>query len=111
MRRAASLKTRILRLALAYALALQALLGISAATAVVAGHRFDAALSLCRALAADETQRDDTDANPGPHCVQMCLSAACGVADPPAALSVAVVFAPRVAAEVLLVAVTDGRRA
>lgn len=110
MRRATSLKTRIGRLALAYALALQALLGAWASTAVAAGHRFNPAPSLCRTLAAGETPTGDAGGAERIHCVLMCLSGACGGVGPPAASGVAFVFAPLRSVDLLPAIVLDGRR-
>lgn len=111
MRRAMSLKTTMIRLALAYALALQALLGTWAGASAAADQGFDPARSLCRTLAAGDTQHDDSSAIPGPHCALMCLSAACGAAGPPATFSVGIEFALLRLAGIIVVAVLDGRPA
>jgi hypothetical protein len=93
MRRGISLKARLARIALAYAVALQALLGVFAGLAVAGESRsFDPSLSLCRTSAGGESQQSGDHENPGPHCAAMCLSGACAGGDPPAAASVAIEF-------------------
>lgn len=93
MRRGA--KSKFIRLALAYALAMQALLGAWVGHAAAANSQsLDPSLSLCRTLAAGETQQSGDDGAAGPHCAVMCLSGACGAGDPPAAASVAAEFSP-----------------
>jgi hypothetical protein len=108
MRRGTSLKARLARIALAYALALQALLGVFAGLAVAAESRsLDPSLSLCRILAGGETQQSDDHPLPGPHCAMMCLSGGCAAGDPPVAASAATEFPPTRAAFVSVPAVDE----
>jgi hypothetical protein len=93
MRRGA--KSRLMRLALAYLLAMQALLGAWAGHAAAANSRsLDSSLSLCRTLAAGEMPQSVDDGAPRPHCAAMCLTGACAAGDPPAAVRVAFEFSP-----------------
>jgi hypothetical protein len=95
MRRGITLKSRLTRIALAYALALQALLGAWAGLAH-AGASFDPSLSLCRTIGTGEAERSGDPATPGSHCAAMCLSGACAAGDPPVVVSVVAEFsAPR----------------
>ena len=91
MRRGVSLKSRLARLAVAYAIALQGLLGAWGGVAYAHSVERDASLSLCRTLAAGDTQPSDGTA-PN-HCVVMCLSGACGGSNPPMPLSAATEYA------------------
>ena len=95
MRRGTLLRTKLARIALAYALALQALLGAWAGHAGAAhSQALDPASVLCRTLAAGEAQQSRDETVPAPHCAVMCLSGACAAADPPIAASVAAEFSP-----------------
>ena len=84
------------RIALAYLLALQALLGAFAGHAVAAiPNGFDPSLVLCRTAAAEpQNQGSDHDGVAPPHCVVMCLSGVCAAGDPPATISAEVKFQP-----------------
>lgn len=93
MLRGKSLKSRLARLAIAYAIALQGLLGAWGGIGTAHSVQRDASLSLCRTLAADDAQPSDGTAPI--HCVVMCLSGACGAADPPVLASVTTEYAPR----------------
>jgi hypothetical protein len=107
MRRRISLKAKLVRIALAYALALQALLGVFAGLAVAGESRsFDPSLSLCRTSASEEPQQSDDHAIPSLHCAVMCLSGACTGGDPPAAAGTALEF-PLVRAARFSVAAVD----
>ena len=92
MRRGTTFKSRLARLAFAYLLAFQALLGAWAGTATAAGHLVDPSLALCRTVASGDAQQSD-DAPPT-HCAAMCLSGACAAGDPPTVSSVAAEYAP-----------------
>jgi heme A synthase len=92
MRRGTPLKTRLARAALAYLLALQAVLGAWAVHAA-ASSSIDPALTLCRTTPGGGAQQSGDDAVPAAHCVAMCLSGACGVGDPPAAVGAEADFA------------------
>jgi hypothetical protein len=92
MRRGTPLK-RFATIALAYALVLQALLGVWASSAYAGSHGIDPSLALCRTLAGGgEGQQSDDPATSSPHCAVMCLSGACAAADPPAAVNAAAEF-------------------
>jgi hypothetical protein len=96
MRRGVSLKSRLARLAVAYAIALQGLLGAWSGVASAHSVERDASLSLCRTLAAGDAAPSD-GAAPN-HCVVMCLSGACGGSNPPMPMSVATEYAaPQIA--------------
>ena len=89
--------SKFIRLALAYVLAMQALLGAWAGHAAAANSlSLDPSLSLCRTAAtADARQSDDNGAPAAPpHCAAMCVSGSCGAGNPPAAVSVATEFSP-----------------
>jgi hypothetical protein len=92
MRRGVSFKSRLARLALAYAIALQAVLGAWVAVASAHNVDLDASLSLCRTLASGDAQQSD-EALPT-HCAAMCLSGACAGGNPPSPASVATEYAP-----------------
>ena len=85
MRRGTPLKSRLATIALAYLLALQAVLGVWVAHAAAADP--SPTLSLCRTTANADAQPSGDDAARRPHCVTMCLSGACGAGDPPAIAS------------------------
>jgi hypothetical protein len=90
-----SLSSRLARVALAYLLALQALLGVWAGHAAAAQREgFDPSLTLCRTTAAGESQKSDRDAALPQHCAAMCLSGACASADPPVVVGADVEFQP-----------------
>lgn len=90
-----SLSSRLARIAVAYVLALQALLGVWAGHAAAAEpNAFDPSLTLCRTTAAGETSNSDRDGALPQHCAVMCLSGACASADPPVVASVMVEFQP-----------------
>lgn len=84
------------RVALAYLVALQALLGAFAGHAAAATPRgFDPSLVLCRTAASDpQNQGSDRDGAVPPHCVVMCLSGACAAGDPPATVKDEADFQP-----------------
>ena len=82
--RRGTLKSRLGRIALAYLLALQAVLGAWAVHTAAASTLVDPSLTLCRIIANSDTQPSGDDTALGPHCVAMCLSGACGAGDPPA---------------------------
>ena len=106
MRRGTSLTSRLARIALAYALALQALLGAFAGVAAAAGSGgFDPALSLCRTIINGEQHPSDDRDGPLTHCAVMCLSGACAGGDPPASASAAIDFPPLLVAPLVWVAV------
>src|SRR5262245_34291884 len=84
-------RIRPLRLFLAYALALQALLGAWAGALPAAAAAIDPSSSLCRSDASASQTGDHTA--PG-HCVVMCLSGACASGEPPASIVVATEYAP-----------------
>lgn len=92
MRRGTPLKSRLARAALAYLLALQAVLGAWAGQAA-ASTSIDPALTLCRTTPSGGAQQSGDDAAPRAHCVAMCLSGACGAGDPPASVSTETKFA------------------
>lgn len=85
MRADASGRFKLLRVLLAYVLALQALLGAWAGVAQAGSPGFDPALSLCRTALVDDSQPADSTHDRPAHCAVMCLSNGCGSADPPAA--------------------------
>jgi hypothetical protein len=90
-----SLTSRLARVALAYLLALQALLGAWAGHAAAAApDGFDSSLTLCRTAAAGDTQKSDRDAVLPQHCAVMCLSGACASGDPPPIGSAEAEFLP-----------------
>lgn len=108
MRRAMPLTLKLARIALAYALALQALLGAFAGLAVAANSRgIDPALSLCRTVIDGGAQRSGNGEAPVTHCALMCLSGACAAGDPPAAASASVEFPPLRAAFLSVPATDD----
>ena len=108
MRRGTSLTSRLARIALAYALALQALLGAFAGVAVAAGSGgFDPALSLCRTIANDERQPSTDHDGPVTHCAAMCLTGVCAAGDPPLAASAAIEFPPFLVAFMVRFATDD----
>lgn len=92
MLRGRSLKSRLAKLAIAYAIALQGLLGAWGGIGAAHSAERDASLSLCRTLAAGTAQPADETAPV--HCVVMCLSGACVANDAPAPASVATEYAP-----------------
>jgi hypothetical protein len=95
MRRGTSLTSKLARIALAYALALQALLGAFAGVAAAAGSDgFDPALSLCRTIVNDERQPSTDHDGPVAHCAVMCLTGVCAAGDPPVSASSAIEFPP-----------------
>jgi hypothetical protein len=87
MRRGTGLRSRIARIALAYLLALQAVLGAWAVHSAAAASAADPSLTLCRISPGGDAQQSDNGAARGAHCVAMCLSGACGGGDRPAAAS------------------------
>lgn len=89
MRADASGRFKLLRVLLAYVLALQALLGAWAGVAQAGSPFFDPALSLCRTAAPSDSQPTDGSHSQPAHCAVMCLSGGCGSAEPPAAAVVA----------------------
>ena len=84
------------RIALAYLLALQALLSAFAGHAAAATpNGFDPSLVLCRTAAGEsQNQGSDRDGTVPPHCVVMCLSGVCAAGDPPATIGAEVKFQP-----------------
>jgi hypothetical protein len=95
MHRGRSFTFTLARIALAYVLALQALLGAFAGLAVAGDSQsVDTSLSLCRTLADGSSQPTEDHTGLGSHCALMCLSGACAAGDPPAAASVAAEFSP-----------------
>jgi hypothetical protein len=80
------------RLAIAYAIALQGLLGAWAGIASAHDFARDASMSLCRTLAADDAREPDGAAPT--HCAVMCLSGACSNGASPTPVSVATEYAP-----------------
>ena len=97
------------RIALAYLVALQALLGAWAGHAAAAAtDAFDPSLVLCR-TASGEPQNQDTDRNGAVplHCVVMCLSGVCAGGDPPAMVGAAVEFQPLHGRTIFFAPVTD----
>jgi hypothetical protein len=93
MRRGTSLTSRLARIALAYALALQALLGAFAGVAAAPGSGgLDPALSLCRTIINGEQHPGKDRDGPLTHCAVMCLSGACAAGDPPTSASAAIEF-------------------
>ena len=104
------LTVKLARIALAYVLALQALLGALAGSAAAAiPLSIDPALSLCRTIVDGGTQPsgDGDRDSPVTHCALMCLSSACAAGDPPAAAGASVEFPPRRAASVSRPATDD----
>jgi heme A synthase len=85
--RRGTLKSRLARIALAYVLALQGVLGAWAVHTAAASTPTDPSLTLCRIIANADTQPSSDDAARGLHCVAMCLSGACSAGDPPATVS------------------------
>lgn len=86
---------KYLRLVLAYVLALQTLLGVWAGAAQASGSpSFGSALSLCRTMALGEAEPADGQPGLPGHCAVMCLSGACGSAEPPATVILAADFPP-----------------
>jgi hypothetical protein len=95
MRRGTPFALKLARIALAYALALQTLLGAFAGLAVAANSgSIDPALTLCRTVADGEAQQPGDGNAPVTHCALMCLSGACAAGDPPAAASATMEFPP-----------------
>jgi hypothetical protein len=105
MRRGTSLRSKLVRVALAYAIALQALLGAFAGLALADAQ--DPRLSLCRTIASDEAPQSGDHSVPGSHCAVMCSSGACAAGEPPATAGVALEFVPAQAASVFALAVDD----
>lgn len=103
---------RLARVALAYLLALQAVLGAWAGAGLASPSApFDPALTLCRTQANDaQHPGSDAPALP-PHCVLMCLSGACGAGDPPAAVVTKAELLPPAQAPTSLKAVRELFRA
>jgi hypothetical protein len=99
-----SFKLKLTRIVIAYAIALQALLGVFAGPAVGS---FDPALSLCRTVADGEAQPSDDHSGPATHCAAMCLSGACTGGAPPLAASISVEFPQRRAVSVSVLTVDD----
>jgi hypothetical protein len=99
MRRGVSLKSKLARLAVAYAIGLQGLLGAWGGFASAHSVERDASLSLCRTLAAGDIQPSDETAPV--HCVVMCLGGACNTTAPPTPAIVTTEYAPRQIAVVL----------
>lgn len=92
MRRTQRLTSRLARFALAYALAVQTLLGAWIVQANAIG-AIDSSQILCRTAASDpQPSRDDTA--PAAHCVMMCVSGACGAGEPPTVAGADIEFAP-----------------
>ena len=85
MRADASGRFKLLRVLLAYVLALQALLGVWAGVAQAGSLSFDPALSLCRTTLVGDNQPADSTHDRPAHCAVMCLGNGCGSAEPPAA--------------------------
>jgi hypothetical protein len=100
-----SLKFKLARIVIAYAIALQAVLGVFAGPAAAAG-AFDPALSLCRTVTGEAQSSDDHSA-PTTHCAAMCLSGACAGGAPPLAASVSVEVPQAPAAFITVLAVDD----
>ena len=96
------------RIALAYLVALQALLGAWVGHAAAATDAFDPSLVLCR-TASGEPQNQDTDRKGAVplHCVVMCLNGACAGGDPPAMAGAAVEFQPLHGRTIFFVSVAD----
>jgi hypothetical protein len=93
MCRGTPLRFRLARAALAYLLALQAVLGVWAAhPAAATSLSIDLSVTLCRTTASGDAQQSGDDAAPRAHCVAMCLSGACGAGDPPGAVATHVEF-------------------
>lgn len=87
-----SFKLTLTRIALAYVIALQALLGSWAGSAVAAySLSFDPSLVLCRATGGDAQSPVHGDGM-NQHCAMMCLSGGCAAGGPPAAVSASVTF-------------------
>lgn len=84
MRADASGRLKLLRVLLAYVLALQALLGAWAGVAQAGSLDFDPTLSLCRTASTVNSQPSDGSHSRPAHCAVMCLSGGCGSAEPPA---------------------------
>lgn len=84
-------RIRAARLLLAYALALQALLGAWAGAATAGAASFDPSLTLCRT--ENPLSQSGDQAAPA-HCVVMCLSGTCGGGDPPANVEAVAEYAP-----------------
>jgi hypothetical protein len=105
MRRGPSLTSRLARLALAYAIALQTLLGAFAGVAAASSDRFDPALSLCRTIINDEQAPADDHDGPLTHCAVMCLAGVCAAGDPPASASAAITFPPVLVTSLVWVAI------
>jgi hypothetical protein len=99
---------RLAHVALAYVVALQALLGVWASHAAAAeSNGFDPSLTLCRTAATGEAQKSDRDAALPQHCAVMCLSGACASADPPVVGSAEVEFLPLRTRAVAIPAIRD----
>lgn len=108
MRRGTSVGFKLARVALAYVLALQALLGAFAGSAAAADTRsFDPSLSLCRTIAGGEPQQSGD--HPASHCAVMCVSGACAAGDPPAAAGAAIEFPQLRATSISVLAADDHR--
>jgi len=96
MRRRSRLTIRLGSVAVAYLLALQALLGAWVGHAGSAPGAFDRSLTLCRTAVSGETQKSDGETGTPAHCAVMCLSGTCGAGDPPTTVAVVVEpLAPR----------------
>jgi hypothetical protein len=90
-----SLTSTLARVALAYVLALQTLLGVWAGHAAASTpNAANPSLTLCRTVAGGETQNSDRDAILPSHCAVMCLSGACADGSPPALIGAAAAFLP-----------------
>src|SRR5215213_2920239 len=90
-----SLTSTLARVALAYVLALQTLLGVWAGHAAASTpNAGDPSLTLCGTAAGGETQNSDRDAILPSHCAVMCLSGACADGNPLALTGTAVEFLP-----------------
>jgi len=108
MHRRLRLTSRLGRVALAYLLALQALLGAWVGHAGASTlDAIDPSLTLCRTATAGETQKSDGEKGSPAHCVVMCLSGACGAGDPPATVAVAAELLPWRAGAISIRAVAD----
>lgn len=103
-----SLKFTLARIALAYAIALQALLAAFVGPLAAAGSgSFDPSLVLCRTISTGDVQPAEDRSRSGGHCTAMCLTGVCAASDPPATASVQVEFPPRLAAAVSIAAAGD----
>lgn len=90
MPRRSRLTSRLGSVALAYLLALQALLGAWVGHSGSGTFAFDPSLTICRTAVAGDMQKSGGEQGTPAHCLVMCLSGTCGAGDPPATVAAVV---------------------